>query len=370
MSEQLPPEPKKNQNEESNDAPSEEGQSSGPRGHTLSATTSEGNVYLSWDRHWFSGAGLGWSKHYQVRRNNVVINSFSAGNATTFSYTDSNATLGTSHTYKIGAYWDDIGSLAFSNSVTITPQETTVTAPGTPTGLSTTVLSTSSIRLNWNQGSGDDPDIYAVNIQNVATGTYLLSPSLGTTSTNYTFTSLDSNTQYRLWVRAQNSAGNSSWTNSTATTDEDTPTTTPPGVPGSPTFSSITTNGSTMTWAAPTSGGAVATYEGQWRQGASGSFTAGFFLNTNRTHNATGGSPGTTYQWQIRARNTAGASAWSSIGQYTTLADVVNHRTRRAYFRLTDDNRPRLGEAHLVSRQRRRADLLPGSERRNMGKLD
>ena len=124
MSEQLPPESEKNQNDESNDAPPEEGQSSGPRGHTLSATTSDGNVYLSWGRHWHSSAQQ-FGKNYRVQRDNVTLTTISAGSATSFSYTDSNATSGTSYTYQVGSFLDNTASLTYSNSVTITPQETT-----------------------------------------------------------------------------------------------------------------------------------------------------------------------------------------------------------------------------------------------------
>jgi hypothetical protein len=90
----------------------------------------------------------------------------------------------------------------------------------------------------------------------------------------------------------------------------------PPGTPGAPTASNVTSNSVTLNWAP--SSGTVSSYQIERATGAtSNSFTqVGTSSTTSFTD--TGLSPNTTYRYRVRATNSAGTSPYSSIVNVTT----------------------------------------------------
>ena len=98
----------------------------------------------------------------------------------------------------------------------------------------------------------------------------------------------------------------------------------PPSVPGAPTVAA--TSGSTtsldVSWTAPGNDGkpAIASYDLQYRAGASGSFTDGPQDVTGTSTAIASLNAGTSYQVQVRATNDEGDSGWSSSGSGSTSA--------------------------------------------------
>ena len=98
----------------------------------------------------------------------------------------------------------------------------------------------------------------------------------------------------------------------------------PPSAPGAPTVAA--TSGSTtsldVSWTAPGNDGkpAIASYDLQYRAGASGSFTDGPQDVTGTSTTIASLNAGTSYQVQVRATNDEGDSGWSSSGSGSTSA--------------------------------------------------
>jgi YD repeat-containing protein len=95
------------------------------------------------------------------------------------------------------------------------------------------------------------------------------------------------------------------------------PDTTPPGAPGTPTFSSVALTSATATWTAATDNRGVVGYD--YRIGT-GSWQS---LSSVLSVNLTGLSPGTGYTFEVRARDAAGLTGPASSNSFTTLVDLV-----------------------------------------------
>ncbi|MFP4555504.1 MAG: GEVED domain-containing protein [Bacteroidales bacterium] len=177
--------------------------------------------------------------------------------------------------------------------------------PATPTGLTTTNITTNSATLNWNASS--DADSYDVQFRQEG-GSWSTSNVTGTsTDAN----DLNSGTTYEWQVRAKNDAGSSSYSSiDSFTTEEETQE--PPATPTGLTTNSITTNSATLNWNASTD---ADSYDVQLRQ-EGGSWSTSNVTGTSTDANDL--NSGTTYEWQVRAKNDAGSSSYSSIASFTT----------------------------------------------------
>lgn len=181
--------------------------------------------------------------------------------------------------------------------------------PATPTGLAASNITINSFVLNWNASSGATSYDVQIRPQGGSWTTY------NVTSTTYTATGLNASTTYEAQVSAKNAAGSSSFTTPIAIT-----TLTP--IPSTPTglaASSITTNSANLSWNA--SSGATS-YDLQIRT-SGGSWNT--FNLTTPSYQASGLNPDTSYEWQVRANNSGGSSAYSSIATFSTLPEVVNY---------------------------------------------
>ena len=221
--------------------------------------------------------------------------------ASTRSWTH-NLDLTTEGTY---TYYVDAGnSEGFGDDGTDTIVIGTGTAPGVPTSVSATVLSSTSIRLDWSAGSGGTPDGYDLFSQ--TTSDSVFSSQYASTNTTYTFTGLSPSTQYRLWVRAQNSAGDSDWATVVVTTDSSSVT-----APGTPSISVTDVDHDTIraTWSAG-SGGTPTSYQLRYREGTSGDWIT-VSNNAVSPRDIDGLDPETLYQAEVRATNSAGSSLYA-----------------------------------------------------------
>lgn len=247
-----------------------------PQPTGLSVSPTHNSLTLSW-------RSVNRAASYDVRlRHNGTV-----GNTTSTSYTFSRLTPNTSYTLFVRAR--NAGGVSLWNSYTGT------TTPPQPTGLSYSATST-SITLNWTADALAD----RYGVKRGASGS-----EAGTSRTSYIFSGLTANTGYTLYVRAKTPAGSSPWASLAVRTAPASPS----GLSAAATSSSLT-----LTWSAVSG---ATSYE--VKRGASGSVTR----VTSRSRRFTGLSANTSYTLYVRARNSGGASGWTSITQRTSRASLT-----------------------------------------------
>lgn len=143
------------------------------------------------------------------------------------SYTSGNLTKGKKYYYKVCAYEGSLNS-TFTNVASATPgtssgssvSSTTVsttTPPQAPTGLTASVVSSTSVKLTWKDNSTRETG-YKVEYSSDGGKTYTRIALLGANSTSYTATGLKSGTKYLFYVYAYEGSVNSIATNTVSIT--------------------------------------------------------------------------------------------------------------------------------------------------------
>lgn len=195
--------------------------------------------------------------------------------------------------------------------ITYTPL-TTPGTPGTPTFSNTTATSTA---VSWSAAAG--ASTYKVERCATTGCSSYTEIATGVSGTSYDDTgTLTGNTVYRYRVRATNGFGDGSYSSGAEVT-------TLPNVPGTPSFGSTTSTGTTVSWSAPTGG--ATTYKVDRCSGtgcSSYSQIAGGVSGTS--YNDTGTlSPSTTYRYRVRGTNTTGDGLYSAGAEVTTPANAA-----------------------------------------------
>ena len=95
----------------------------------------------------------------------------------------------------------------------------------------------------------------------------------------------------------------------------------PPSAPATPTISSVTASGFTVTWTAPANTGpAITDYDVQYRVSGVTAWTDAGHTGTALTLTLTGLTASASYEVQVLAKNAEGTSAWSATATATTTA--------------------------------------------------
>jgi len=196
------------------------------------------------------------------------------------------------------------------------PDTTPPTTPGTPVA----TVSCGSVTLNWT-ASTDDRAVTGYDIWRASGSTGGTFASVGT-STTTSFTQSGAGI-FRYQVRARDAAGNTSaFTPAVLATVPACPTDIqPPTVPGTPTASGTTATATTLQWTASTDNASVTGYDIFRAPNATGGTFVSVGTSTTPTFTDTGLTAGTTYRYQVRARDAAGnTSAFSAAVTVTTSA--------------------------------------------------
>jgi len=254
-----------------------------------------------------SSINLSWSSvpvatEYYVYRSTSAYGTYSYVTSTSYtSYTDTYLYSGTTYYYKVSAY-NSAGTSEQS------PHTSATTLLNTPSNVTATAASSSSITVSWSSVTGATG--YYVFCSTSAYGTYTY---VGTTSyTSYTNTGLSSGTTYYYKVSAYNSAAGESEKSPYAYAII-------PGIPLiitpiiPPTDSSIT-----LSWSAVTGATGYNVYRSTSAYG-----TYSYVTSTSSTsYTNTGLSSGTTYYFKVSAYNNSGESAQSQYYSATTILSV------------------------------------------------
>ena len=158
---------------------------------------------------------------------------------------------------------------------------------------------------------GTDKDSFTLD-----TGTGQLKTKVGV---NYDH---EAKSSYTVTVEVSDGTDSDSITVPVSVTDVDEP----PSAPGAPTVTATSGSSTSLdvSWGAPTNTGRpdITSYDLQYRQGTTGSFTAGPADQTGKSTKITGLNASTSYEVQVRATNDEGTGDWSTSGSGTTSAST------------------------------------------------
>jgi hypothetical protein len=233
---------------------------------------------------------------------------------------NSSLSAGTTYYTYVFAYNNSGSNIDYRTTSPLSASTITLTdAPATPTFSS---ITTSGFTVDWTATTG--ASTYRLDVSTASNfASYVSGYQDLTVNTNsQAVTGLAANTLYYVRVRAVNASGTSA--NSTSANSA-----TLPNAPTVGTASSITTSGLTANWTAPGSQGAVTfTYTVELSTAndfATISSTVSSIASGTTTNAFSSLSEGTTYYYRIKAVNSAGSSAWSSVSAgATTLTSSIS----------------------------------------------
>jgi len=269
---------------------------SAPSNVTATAASSS-----SIDVNWSSVTG---ATGYAIYRSTSASGTYSyVTNTSSTSYTNTGLSANTTYYYKVSTY-NSTGESTQSSYAYAT------TMPGTPSSVTATAASSSSITISWSSVTGATG--YKIYRSTSYSGTY---DSVGTTtSTSFTNTGLLSNTTYYYKVSAYNSSGASSQSSYAYAT-------TPiaiPAVPSGVSAAAASSSSITVSWSSVTGATGYKVYRYD-----SGTSSFVYWTTTSSTsYTNIGLSSSTTYYYTVSAYNSGGESSQSSYVSATTMTAI------------------------------------------------
>lgn len=176
-----------------------------------------------------------------------------------------------------------------------------------PAGVNTINITSTSSTAIWDAVSGAYS--YDVDYKLSSSGSWI-NIAAGTTSTSWGLAALAPATTYDWRVRANCSSGSSSYTQTQFTTQSSTSCTAPAGA----NTTNITTTSATATWNAVSGANS---YDVDYKQSSSGSWINIAAGTTSTSWGLAAMSPGTPYDWRVRANCSSGATSYTQT-QFTT----------------------------------------------------
>ncbi len=277
-----------------------------PGSLTAKAVTST-RIDLSWTDRSDNEKGF----KIERRTSSGSYSQIAAVGANATSYTSSGLEPGTRYYYRVCAY-NDAGSSAYSNEANAI---TGKAVPNAPEDLEAVSISTSKIKLTWEDES-DNEDGFKIE-RKKSGGSYSQIATVGKNVTSYTNSGLANDTRYYYRVRAYNEAGNSSYSNEASAVtgdDED-----KPDRPRDLEAVSISTSKIKLTWEDESDNEDGFKIE---RKKSGGSYSQIATVGRNVTSYTNSGlANDTRYYYRVRAYNEAGNSSYSNEASAVTGKD-------------------------------------------------
>ncbi len=244
---------------------------------------------------------------FQIERSLTSGTNFSlitttAANAV--NYSDTGLTPSTRYYYRIRSA-NSNGNSPYIAEVNVT---TPAATPIAPTGLSATAVSTSTINLSWTDLSNNETGFQVERSTTSGSG-FVLVTTTAANSTSYSNTGLAAGTTYYFRIRSANVEGSSTYTLEVSAT---TVQLSPPIAPTELTAAAASPTSIILNWNDASDNEAGFEVERSLIAGS------GFALVSTTQPNAasytdTNLSPVTTYYYRIRAKNTGGNSAYTTV---------------------------------------------------------
>jgi titin len=257
----------------------------------------------------------------------ICIDGNVPANAT--SYLDATMASGQSYRYKVRAC-NDGGCSAFSNEVYVGIPSA---LPAAPSGLTATALSSAQIRLDWEDSANNEAafELWRDYVSGSGEWTRIQS-GLPANASAFVDTTMRPGGVYDYRVRARNSAGASAYSNVVrVSVPASAPTPAPSPMPAAPsilTAIALSPSQVQLTWLDNASNETgfelwrdLLSGSGEWTRIQSGlPANAGAFVDTTM-------APGQAYAYRVRARNSAGASAYSNTVSLSVPSSVPSAPT-------------------------------------------
>jgi len=266
--------------------------------NVTATANSESSITVSW-------SSVTGATGYHVYRSTTATGTYdSVGTSTTTSYTNTSLSENTTYYYKVASY----NSGGTGNQSSYASAATPPNPPDTPTGVTATANSESSITVSWEPITSAGATRYYIYRSTTADGTYTQIDYTFFNSTSYTNTSLSSGTTYYYKVAAYNGGWTSAQSGYASAT-------TPPSVPTGVTATSNSANSITVSWGSVTGATGYYIYHSITASGnydSVGNSATTSYTNTSLSEN-------TTYYYKVAAYNSGGTSTKSSYVSATTL---------------------------------------------------
>jgi hypothetical protein len=181
-----------------------------PTGVSATALSSS-SIQVTWTAP-YSGS----PQWYRIYRSTSMLGTYTVAGETygdTTSWTNNWLSPNTTYYYKVSAYNQEDGAYGeeFESARSITTGYAKTSAgpvvPGTPTNVSASAQSSSSIRISWSASSGSTPAYYNIWRSSSSSGTYTEVGYVSGTTLSYTDTGLNASSTYYYRVDAENSSG-------------------------------------------------------------------------------------------------------------------------------------------------------------------
>jgi titin len=233
-------------------------------------------------------------------------------------YSNTGLSAGTSLQYRVMAY-NGSGNSGYTNIATAT---TFPALPSTPSNLTASAISSSQINLSWTDNASNESGF---NIERAPSGgSFIQIASVGANVTTYSNTGLTAGTTYQYRVRAYNTGGNSTYSNTASATTF----TATPNAPSNLTATSASRTQINLSWTDNASNESGFNIE---RAPSGGSFSQIASVGANVTgYSNTGLTAGTTYQYRVRAYNASGNSGYSNTASTATHSNLATSGTASA----------------------------------------
>ena len=238
--------------------------------------------------------------------------------ANTTAYQNTGLSASTTYYYRVRAN-NAAGDSSYSNEAGAT---TAGTRPAAPSNLTASAASASQINLAWRDNANNETGFKIE--RKTGSGGWNQIATVGANATAYQNTGLSASTTYYYRVRANNAAGDSSYSNEAGATTAGTR----PAAPSNLTASAASASQINLAWRDNANNETGFKIE---RKAGSGSWNQIATVSANATtYQNTGLSAGTTYYYRVRANNAAGDSSYSNEAGATTASAARNLALNRS----------------------------------------
>jgi hypothetical protein len=231
-------------------------------------------------------------------------------------YKDVNLTCETIYTYKILSY-NEFGNSDYTSEVQATTQNCPLDIPGSPTELQATAASATQINLNWKDNSSKE-NLFRIERKLGANGTWAQVAVTENDSNAYSDMNLSCASTYFYRVRANNTAGDSNYSNEASAATQNCPLTAPIA-PSNLSATAASSSQINLSWQDKSDD--EEGFKIEQRVGTSGFYSQiGTVSAGVLTFQITGLTCATIYYYRVRANNSAGDSDYSNEANAPTSA--------------------------------------------------